>query len=234
MLTDILLKYKRVGEAYDGIFFVNGVVSYAFKGLTFSAKMRYLHNFLVELPNDTVVKLARSESPNMLPIFMEQNMVDLLRTDPAAYIQAHTIPHRTIDLRKNDRTSKLAEKHVVPAPTVRAGHDTLAAALGDVVYLNYRNHRVENPFTGRWCTLAELEKTNDVEVLELIAQEGLGWVTVHMEQLLKLDGNTNGYYLPREWNERGPWISKQALCLKYKQYKEDRDKCLAAMIQKTP
>lgn len=233
MADEILLQYKRVGEHYDGIFFVNDTLDLPFKGQSFAGMFTTLHLYLVKMPGSQV-KLQRAESPNLLPIFMEQNMLDLLRTDPAKYIEAHTIPHRVIDLRKSDRISKLAEKHVVPMPTIRAGHDTLAAAFGDVVYLSYRNGRVENPFTGRWCSLGELESLHGVTVLETIQQEVGGWVTMPMDQLLEGTSGSNGYYLPREWNERGPWISKDALVQKYKQYKEERDQCLATTaIQKT-
>jgi hypothetical protein len=232
MSTEILLQYKRDGEKYDGIFFENNEIHTPFKSLTFASMMTTLHHLLSRTP-DATVKLQRAENDSFLPIFMEQNMVDLLRTDPAKYIQAHTIPHRTIDMRKSDRTGKLAEKYVVPTPSIRAGHATLAASFGDVVYLNYRNNRVESPLTGRWCFLAELVESG-LSIVEYIQQDGYGWVTVSIEQLLDLGSNSHGYYLPREWNESAPWISKAALASKYNQYKEERDKCLETTHQKTP
>ncbi len=232
MSTEILLQYKRDGEKYDGIFFLNGEVVLPFKSADFVAMFTVLHKYLVELP-DATVKLQRAENDSFLPIFVEQNMVNLLRTDPAKYIQAHTIPHRTIDLRKSDRTGKLAEKYVVPQPSIRAGHDTLAAAFGDVVYLSYRSNRVENPLTGRWCSVSEFEETSGLKAQEVIQHGACGWVTVPMEQLLNQATGSNGYYLPREWNESAPWISKAALVSKYNQYKEERDKCLEIVQQKT-
>lgn len=233
MSTEILLQYKRVGEKYDGIFFLNGEVHLPFKSADFSAMFTVLHKYLVEMP-DATVQLQRAENDSFLPIFMEQNMVDLLRTDPAKYLQAHTIPHRTIDLRKPDRTGKLAEKYVVPQPSIRAGHDTLAAAFGDVVYLSYRSNRVEDPFTGRWCSVGEFEESRGIKLQEVIQHGTCGWVTVSMEQLLFVDPFSKGYYLPREWNEHGPWISKEELQQKYNLYKEERDKCLETVQQKTP
>jgi hypothetical protein len=230
--TNILLQYKRDGEAYTGIFYVNDSVSLAFGQESFAAMMTYLHRYLV-MHAEAVVQLQRTENAKFMPIYMEQNMVELLRTDPAKYIQAHTIPHRTIDLRKGERTSKLAESYAVPAPPVRAGHDTLAAAFGDAIYLSWRNHRVENPLTGRWCFIGELEEAG-LTPLEVVTQEGRGWVTVAMEQLLALNDGHDGYYLPREWNEYGLWISKQALRTKYEQYKKDKAQCLAAVTPETP
>jgi hypothetical protein len=233
MSTEFLLQYKRVEENYDGVIFANGVLEVAFKQYSFATMMTVLHHALAANP-DATVKLQRAESANFMPIFMEQNMVDLLRADPAKYIEAHSIPHRVIDLRKRDRTSKLAEKHVVPRPVIRAGHDTLAAAFGDIVYLSCRNHRVENPITGRWCSVGELEATHGIKVLETIQQDNGGWVTMALEQLLDLSSGTNGYYLPREWNAHGPWISKDELVQKYNQYKEERSQCLeATATQKT-
>lgn len=232
MATDILLQYKRVGESYDGTFFVNNAVDLPFKGESFAQMMTTLHRYLlVHLAVN--VQLQRAESAKFMPIYMEPAMVELLRTDPAKYIQVHTIPHRTVDLRKSNRTSKLADTYVAPAPAMRAGHDTLAAAFGDVVYLNWRNHRVENPLTGRWCLIGELADSGLIP-LGVINQGTLGWVTVSIEQLLTLDSGNAGYYLPRDWNERGPWISKQALYTKYEQYKKDKAQCLAAVTPETP
>jgi len=233
MATNILLQYKRDGEAYTGIVYLNDSIDLAFRREPFAAMMTTLHRYLL-VHYDAVVQLQRAESDKFMPIYMEQNMVELLRTDPAKYIQAHTIPHRTIDLRKEERTSKLAEKHVVPMPTIRAGHDTLAAALGDMVYLSYRSNRVENPVTGRWCTISELERTTGLKVLEVIQQDGGGWAVVSMEQLLKYDDlYSDGYFLPRAWNEHGLWISKQALQTKYEQYKKDKAQCLATATPET-
>lgn len=231
MSSEICLKSKRVGELYEGEITLDGVKDCAFYDFTFAQKMRQVHLLLVQYP-EAVVTLMRTDSPNLQPVMLDHVMTQLLRTDPASYIQAHTIPHRVVDLTHNPRKSALASRHVVP-PGIRSGHATLADAFGDVVYLAWRSGKVEHPVTGRWVERHKLEVDVGLRVVESIQPEGInpGWVTVRTEDLLGLrDGNATGYYLPRVWNEKGPWISREDLLQKYEQYKKARTECLEKAV----
>ncbi len=237
MSTKILMRYKRVDECYAGELQVNGAVVDLFENVSFAQQTRLLHLLLVKHP-DAVVEMQRTDHDGLMPFFLEPHMVQLIIDDPLKYIQAHTIPHRTVDLRKTGRTSKLAAKHVVPqATTVRAGHATLADTFGDVLYLNFRNGRVEDPVTGRWRPWPDVMAELGLTVLETIVTDAStsgqysgGWITVRTSELLK--NNVLGFYLPRAWNEDGPWIKYEALAEEYNQYLKERASCLETT--KTP
>lgn len=229
MSTEILMRYKRVGESYQGEFQVDGHVVDLFEGISFAQHIRLLHLLLVKHEGATV-QMQRTDREGLMPIFMERDMVLMVRDDPTRYIQAHTLPHRVVDMRKKDeRTSKLAEKHVVPkTTTVRAGHDTLKDAFGDVVYLRLRSGSVEDPVTGRfriWHEISSQYGLPSAEVV-LIPPPGNGWVTVRTADLLAVSSHVKGFFLPRAWNERGPWISREALSEKYNQYLKGKASCL--------
>lgn len=228
MSSEICLRYKRTGESYEGSITIDGVESSRFSNYTFAQKMREVHMLLVNSPK-AVVSFVRTDSPNLQPVMLDSVMSELLRTDPTSYIAAHTIPHRTVNLHaSNQRKSPLAQRHVVP-PGVRSGHATLVDTFGDVVYLEWRGGKVEHPVTGRWVERYKLEIDAGLQILESIQPEGVnpGWVTVRMDDLLRLrDGNATGYYLPRAWNDKGPWISRADLLTKYEQFRKERATCL--------
>ncbi len=231
MSTKILVSYKRTDVTYAGEQRVDGEVIDLFENVTFAQQIRILHLLLQKHP-DAEVELQRTDRAGLMPVYLEPDMVQLIREDPAKYIQAHTIPHRIVDLRKkNERTSKLAEKHVVPAAAIRAGHDTLKDAFGDVVYLNFRENRIEDPATGRWRATREVEADLGLAVVDTIVVGATGphgaragWVTVRINDLLA-NNSLSGFYLPRAWNEGGPWISRAALIEKYNKYLEEKS-CL--------
>ena len=232
MSTSISVRYKRVGELYSGEQSVNGHVVDMFEDVTFAQQIRLLHLLLTKHP-DAVVEMQRTDRAGLMPIYLDETMVQLIRDDPAKYIQAHTIPHRTVDLRqKSERTSKLAEKYEVPkATTIRAGHDTLKDSFGDVVYLNWRNDRVEDPATGRWRPWHEVAEDLGLTRIETFVSSAstagmrAGWMTVSTSELLT-NNSLSGFYLPRAWNEGGPWISRAALIEKYNKYLKEREQCL--------
>lgn len=228
MSSEICLRYKRVGELYEGEVTIDGVLDSRFQDFTFAQKMRQVHLLLVKSPQ-AVVSFVRTDSPNLQPVMLDPVMSEVLRTDPASYIQMHTIPHRVLDLREgSQRKSVLAQRHVVP-PGIRSGHATLVDSFGDVVYLEWRGGKVEHPVTGRWVERHKLEVDSGVKIIESVQPEGVnpGWVTVSVDNLLALrDGNATGYYLPRAWNEKGPWISRADLLVKYEQFRKERAQCL--------
>lgn len=230
MLIDLLVKYQRDGEFYSGSIYSYGELQEEFGNYTFAEKIRLVHQALQALPEVRLV-FQRTDREGLLPVELDAAMVSLIRSDPAKYIEAHTVPHRVVDLRKGtDRVSKLAEKYEVPKHgAIRAGHDTLAAAFGDVVYLSMRKRRVEHPVTGRWVGVTVLEHELQLPISEIVTlgdELDCGWLVVRTEDLLKLQAV--GYYLPRDWNEKGPWISRETLQMKFDQYKKDKQSCLEA------
>lgn len=191
MSTELLVKYRRDGESYIGSIYTYGALQEEFGNSTFAQMIRLVH-LTLQVLSDVKVMFQRTDRDGLLPVEIDAEMVNLIRVDPAKYIAAHTVAHRTIDLRKGtDRTSKLAEKYEVPKHgTIRAGHDTLAVAFGDNVYLSMRKLRVEHPVTGRWAALGALEhelpQLPFKEVISFDDELGRGWVVVSTEDLLKV------------------------------------------------
>lgn len=231
MTAELLVKYARVGELFDGEFCGPTAEESLLKfyGLTFAQKIRQLHLLLVQMmPPDTSVLFMRTERPGLMPVAIGPEMVELLRNDPTRFIAAHTIPDRVVVLSpdKQGRISKLAQKMNVPKGSeLRAGHATLADAFGDVTYLNMRDGRVEHPITGRWCPCATLEMELNLHFLEAINTDDGSWLTVRTEELLQVH-HAMGFYLPRAWNKTAPWISREALQQKFDNYNKEKASCL--------
>lgn len=215
MKPNVELTYRRVGLSYTGT--IDGV---EFLNKTFEEMMLLVHSRLLECP-DYGLLISRTERPGLFPVQLEPELLQLLLTDPQQYIQRHTLPDRVADLRSPDRVSKLAAPYQPPRGGLRSGHDTLADAFGDSVYLRMRSCRVENPCTGRWCTVSELAETCGLKgrQLDLVA----GWVVIATADLLR--SNATRFYLPREWNKSGAWITKAQLQEMYDQFRKDRDQC---------
>lgn len=224
MPDEIVLTYRREGEAYTGS------LVYAVKTVPFTAKsyawvMREVHLALVDLP-EAEVQLVRDDRPGLLPVKLDPGARMLLRDDPARFIEVHTVAPRIIDMtngQKPERVAKLVERYEIPARSrLRVGHDTLADAFGEVVYLKLHKARVESPVDGRWVILGALEQLLGLRVQEALNTEGdlSGWATVRVEDLLAV--NTEQYFLPRAWNSTGPWISKATLREKYEAYLKEK------------
>lgn len=212
MKSNVELLYRRIGLHYSGE--IDGV---AFTSKTFEEMMMLVHARLHECPG-CGLRISRTERPGLFPVQLEPELLQLLLDDPQQYIQRHTIPDRVADLRSPDRISKLAAPYKPPRGGLRAGHDTLADAFGDSLYLRMRAGKVEDPCTGRWCEVAALGCLKGLQAMAVT-----GWLVIATSDLLKIDAPR--FYLPREWNDGGSWITKERLQEMYDQFRKDRDKC---------
>lgn len=227
--NDLVLVYRRLNLAYDG--FVKTPETeesrVVFEQCDFHKMMWMVHDLLLHYP-DSGLQIQRSESANLMPIHLQADMLELLRTDPSRYIQMHSIPPRTVDLRSSPkRKSALSEatNYVMPRTIgLRAGCDTLAAAFGETIYLRMRQARVEHPATGRWVRLHEIEEfigsQHNIEVVITKEAAEVGWVTIRLIELLATKADR--FYLPREWNVSGPWITREQLNELHQQFLEEK------------
>jgi len=224
MVRDVKLSYKRVGELYDGKVEHNGVAE-TFSGATFAGMMGLTSHILTQEP-DAELLVQRTDREGLLPARLEPALLHLLRTDPAAYIQANTIAPRTVDLR-SDRTSALAAKHETPRHGgLRHGLSTLADAFGEVAYSRAKkwmggSWRYEHPATGRWADLTTIEfwlGSHATEVQPVDANSG--WLLISVELLLKT--HAARFYYPREWNEFGSWITRERLQEKLERFRKEK------------
>lgn len=154
---------------------------------------------------------------------LEAAEIELIRTDPAAWIRSMTIPDRTVVI--SDRKT---------ASTLRVGHDTLADAFGDKIYLAKKDGLVECPGCGRWKGKVHTvvpgcisEYCSDCD-LKLPGDDHDKWMSVDTGILLTWSGGVgcvriDRFFIPRKWNETGPWISRADLSEKYHEFIEEKD-----------
>jgi hypothetical protein len=217
---DVVLSHRRVGTSYEG-----DIDGEAFSDCSFSAMMLMVHARLFNRPG-CGLRIVRTERQGLFPVQLEPALLRMLREDPLQYIQRHTMPDRVADLRPPDRISKLAAPYRAPRGGLRAGHATLADAFGDYVYVRLRAGRVENPCTGRWSPIPEMEDNSGITVHQAVLTDEKaksGWLVIATTKLLQ--SAAPRFYLPREWNESGSWITKERLQEMYDQFRKDRDSC---------
>lgn len=228
MSDDVKLKYKRVGELYQGSITIAGATDFTFAGYTYAAMMTQVHRILVDCPREAGVLIARTDREGLLPAKLEPALLKLLREDPVAFIRANTIPDRVIDLR-DGKKSALSTNDSAQVPRtsgLRHGLDTLADAFGEVLYAKARPMtggfwRYEHPATGRWTDLSTIEHwlgSHSTEVQRV--NDSAGWLLISAELLLKT--RTERFYYPREWNEFGSWITREQLQTKLEQFRKDK------------
>jgi hypothetical protein len=226
MLDNVKLTYKRVGDSYEGV--LEGGPEdqpLTFSGFSFAIMMTNTHRLLMLHP-EAGLFIKRTDRDGLLLSQLEPALLQLLRTDPVAYIKANSLPDRVLDLRGPQRTSKLAKSddHVVPRSTgLRHGHDTLADAFGEVVYARMKGALMEHPATGRWADLRTIEHwfgSHDTELQIVDNDKKSGWLLLKVELLLKT--HAERFYYPREWNEFGSWITREQLQAKLDQFRKEK------------
>lgn len=218
-MTSLLLSYRRVGEHFEGTL---GIERFAHQ--TFS-EMMLLASSRVVREGITTLNLRRTDRPGLAVVTMEPQLLELLASTPAEYIRLHSPPDRHVVVRGTPapRPSQGA------TPLLRAGHDTLAAAFGDKVYLRVRSGRVESPDTGRWDRLPAVEVRMGLpaplEVVYTDTESMSGWALIDIELLLKHSQPL--FYLPRVWNPHAGWIQRSQLQELYDAYQKEKSACLS-------
>lgn len=187
---------------------------------------------------DAGLFMLRLEQPNALAIELSEKDANLLRTDPLRYIAATNFSQRTVRL--GDAVS-VKDRTKVSLRPLRAGSDVLAEAFGEELYLRMRRGgSTECPFCGRWLARTGTDGVDDslfrcrncniaIAGVRAVPTKSGGWVALRTEQLLMFGEGREGcerYYLPREWNTNGPWISHADLKQKYEQYSKEKRECL--------
>lgn len=209
------LIYKREGatETFTGV--VEAPSStFHFAGACFETLLEFAGEALRSSPGYRLL-MRREEAP--YPMTLPENIEELLRTDVAAAVRALTVaPQRVVvDAPKKPKTDLLG--------TLRHGHDTLADALGDEVYLRSRQTprgiQVEDPATGRWAPLSLRDKTVHCGNLPLRIVVP-GWVTARTADVIAL--GLHRYYLPRRWNPSQGFIAHETLIEMYEFYIKEK------------
>lgn len=236
MSDNVILEYCRVGEFYDGEVRTQ-VARKRFEHATFSDMMQEVHGWLLGNPAFGL-SIQRTDRDGLMPVQLPRDALELLRTDPLRYIKLHSVSPRVVDLRSksNQRVSALVagERYTMPKATgLRAGCRTLAAAFGETIYLRMRNTFIEHPGTGRWIKYPELERTLGTTKMELLITDdskGMGWATIPLNDLLAT--KFDRFYLPRDWNPYGGWITRKQLDELHAQFVEEKGAMLCHLEAK--
>lgn len=234
----VTLEHKRVHELYQGKVYRGDTVVFDFGGLSFADMILDLSKILKD---EDEVWMKRTDREGLHPVALSKAEVALLREHPEDYINSFSLPPIRVITRDEVRPRDVLRVRV------RAGHDTLADAFGDEVYCRYKDNKVESPFTGRWRppdvvqtpegTRRALLQVHlgDPELvkrqveggpqLRLVPEGEPQWAAIKTEALLKFAQvfGADRYYLPRAWNQPGPWISHADLQKKYDEYLKEKE-----------
>jgi hypothetical protein len=230
---DIRMHYGRDGETYNGFIATNapaadkGGIEH-FSGYTFARMMSRLAKQIRLFPGDVGVVLSRKERLGT-NYDLDKDTIQLLRDDPASAIRAMTPPDRTVKM-----SSVAAQKNIGASmgSRLRVGHDTLADAFGDDVYvlMDLARGVLECPVCGRLKgEFAEVSTHSAARMYGclscmngfIVQVCGDTWATIRTEELIK--AKADRLYLPRQWNKGGPWITRIDLTRKYRAFEKERE-----------
>ena len=219
----VFLEYGREGALSSGVLILQEdeltISTTPFTRVTFKEMLRLLAVCLSTF-GDARVVLRRSDAPNLFPYVLDQQTVDLFRTDPLAAIQS-----MTFELPSSPRIAK-PDKAIEVLP-LRVGYDTLSDAFGETIYVRARNETVECPVCGLWLPVKNGEILCDRRCPSIYLPQAIPvtvsslWAGVSVEKLLSLP--VDRFFLPRPWNGPGDvWISRSELHNKYTAYKAEK------------
>lgn len=232
----VTLEYKRVQHHYEGLFrYADGQAeqmqqSFSMEYEEMLKRLCVILENTCEAEQEVDVVLQRTDRAGLTPVSLDKQVVNLLRTDPAAGVAAltYTPPETplTAVTRKRAETTQY-----VPAP-LRAGIETLAQAFGGLVYARVRDGKVECPCCGFWIrNVPQVPDGGMSDFIGVCAERCKmslelrvysRWAAISTSYLLGLSADR--FYLPREWNTGKPWISKADLQTKYDTFKKEKEK----------
>lgn len=230
MLNNITLRYRRVQSAFS-----SGTISLVEEGDSYEAEeplktfecvdwytmLRLFAEQLLEHPTAGGV-ITRTDRAGLVPFVLDAKTVDLLRSDPTAAIKAMTYEVQTVEV----SMVNLKKMPAVTTPRVYTGHTLLAASFGDQVYVRRVRQSVECPVCGCLSPYEEgaafiCRKNCRTFELRYVVTTG-EWVSFATDDLLDLS-HADRFYLPREWNPHGQWITREQLQQLFNDWKNDKE-----------
>lgn len=250
MSTKLTLEHRREGHAYDGriILMENSREAELdnFEQFSFARMMARLSK-QANLWPEAAIHMLRTEREDLQPVVLDASTCRKLREDPAEVIRSMTVTMDAVPRIEKQFKDSIAVKDSVKL-RLRAGHDTLADAFGDFVYMRLRPHETDGmqgecPFTGKWMGFGAhadnpeqlLLKTGrqtahadwiPVELVGGSKTENPKWIRVKTAELLEhaLAGKLpERFFIPRKWNKTSPWIDREELRQMYEKYMEEKE-----------
>lgn len=242
----IVLSYRRSkGELSSGAIIYWPSESEAealhhFEDATYKYMLSLLSVALRDRPG-TRAAIQRTDRPGLAPMLLSAEESDLFRHDPAAAIQARTVPPQVVHIGVDKPNTEPApppssfENMAVP---LTAGYDIRANFFGELVFVRAREISqgavIECPYCGHWVAEGKGPERQAGLLPAFDCQDCGGhtrvedlqerWAGVPVKWLLgEGPAFERGYFLPREWNKNGNWISKEELQKMYSRYLEEKE-----------
>lgn len=230
----ILIEYQRDGTTYSGTLSrpsrepSTTEETLHFTGWEFRKIIRELHVWMVAHPNKDMIWVRRDIPPHT-PYKLEEDLVQLIHVDPVRAVRAMSPAPVRVHIRD--------EVAVTEHQAVRVGHDVIADAFGDWVYVTATpDARTASCLCcGKDAAVKDSEPGSD----PVITCERCGmrvwahrtgnprWLRVSTEALLHFGWGR--YFIPRGWNPHGQWISAAELAAMYDTFKKERKECSQAI-----
>jgi hypothetical protein len=227
-MNDLCLLHRRVAGAHDAWSgaLVEGSLADAgakdleqFESSTFASMIAKLAEHARRDPGARLV-MQRTDRPGLRPHTLDPASAALLRTDTAAFVASMSVVVHVPDDRPR-----------APLPPILVvGHDALADAFGDQLYVRRRQRQtmdeVECPMCGRWVPLKSAEGWSwfDHCAYTISIETSLlddRWLPIYAEALLST--NAPKFFFPRAWNEGRNWITHETLKNKYATYLQEKN-----------
>lgn len=227
---ELVLRYRRDdGDTCTGTMAVRELpigdetIIHRFQCYTFNRMFAKVANNLNEHRLERTV-IQRTDRDGLLPVLLEKDTTQLLRTDPVEALRVLNWGSTTSNV--VDLTAVRAKKEAQAnrTPLFRAGHDTLADSLGDTVYCRVRAEGgIECPFCG---LTGHFEKPMFVcsrckRTATCAVVPSGEWALFSVDELLQKD--VVRLYLPRGWNPSRGWIGKEVLRVLYEDWLNEKE-----------
>lgn len=236
-METLTLSYRHVGgELSTGALLLSDDVDVVevlenFENATYPHMLGRLAHHLKENPS-ALCFFLRTDRLGLSPMKLSEEETALFRTDPAAAIQARTVPPQVVHI-SVDKSQQLplpvTEVDESMVPLLVTGYAMRVDCFGEEVFSKARaNGDVECPLCGRWGACGDrngllfycIKCDRCFEPSDY--QAGEGWVGFSVEDLLKSDASK--FFLPRKWHQNGNWISRSELQKMLEEYLEEKEK----------
>lgn len=228
-MDDLMLIYQPDGPLFTGLILYGDTKSgergaapmLAFEKVSFATMIAHLAGQVSEFiaSNQKIGATVRRTDLNQPALRFSEETLLLMHSDPVAVIRS-----------MSPAPTKIFLKRVDPATTspLRVGYDAIAATFGDELCIRRRVDQVECPCCGRWArTGKEIGKCSELGYVLQCLNRSCGvalpitprsdrWASVRAEELLLQD--VDRFFFPREWNKPGPWITREDLEKKHKDW----------------
>lgn len=229
-VDDLTLVYQPDGQLFTGRVLYGDATSgergavaiSTFEKVSFAimfARLAEQVSVFAEKDEKIGVVVRRSDLPNQVAFRFDEETVIMLHVDPVSVIRSMSPAPMKVFLRRTD-----------PAATspLRVGYDAVAATFGDEVYIRRRGDQVECLYCGRWAnTETQMDtwarcRSAACRGFYPVRFRSDRWASLSVQWLLTAGWNGEAvaqkFFLPREWNKPGPWVTCEDLEKKHRDW----------------